>query len=91
MAATVSRVVVPVVANTAFQLAPAGARRGLFIFNDTAGDLFVKLGAGAGPADFTVKVPAGGFYELPDPFFIADAVSASCSVVAGGVQVTKVA
>lgn len=90
MAASVSRVAVPGVANTAFTLAPARDRRGLFVFNDTGGDLFVKLGTGASNVSFTVKVIAGGFYELPAPYFIGELVSAACSVVAGAVQVTEV-
>jgi hypothetical protein len=90
MATTVNRVGVPGVANTAFTLAPRKDRVALWIHNDTGGDLFVKVGAGASTTDFTVKLTAGAFYELDAAYHIDDAITAVCSVIAGGVQVTEV-
>jgi hypothetical protein len=90
MATTVNRVPVPGVANTAFTLAARKDRVALWIHNDTAGDLFVKVGAGASATDFTVRLVAGAFYELDQAYYVDDAVTAACSVIAGSVQVTEV-
>jgi hypothetical protein len=90
MATTVNRVAVPGVANTAFTLAARKDRVALSVHNDTAGDLFVKVGVNASPTDFSVKLVAGAFYELDQAYYIDDAVTAACSVIAGGVQVTEV-
>jgi hypothetical protein len=90
VASTVSRVVVPGVAGTAFDLAPARERRALAVYNDTGGDLFVKVGVNASPTDFSVKLVAGAFYELPEAYWTHDAITAASSVVAGAVQVTEV-
>jgi hypothetical protein len=90
MATTVNRVAVPAVANTVFTLAARKDRVALWIYNDTAGDLSVKVGAGASTTDFTVKLVAGAFYETDQAYDIDDAVTAVCSVIAGAVQVTEV-
>ena len=40
-------------------------RRGLLIFNDSPGPLYVKTGAGAALADWSVKICAGSYWEAP--------------------------
>jgi hypothetical protein len=51
-------------------LAAANAsRRGLYVYNDSTANLYLKLGATASTSSFTVKIPAGGLYELPVPFY----------------------
>jgi hypothetical protein len=90
MATTVNRVAVPGVANTAFTLAARKDRVALWIHNDTAGDLSVKVGTGASATDFTVRLVAGAFYELDQAYYVDDAITAVCTVIAGGVQVTEV-
>jgi hypothetical protein len=45
-------------------------RRGLSIFNDSTAVLYVKHGSSAATAsDYTVKLVAGAFYELPHPIY----------------------
>lgn len=44
-------------------------RRGLYVFNDSTANLYLKLGATASISSFTVKVPAASLYELPAPFY----------------------
>lgn len=44
-------------------------RKGLSIFNDSTKVLFAKLGATASASDYTLKIPAGGYYELPHPVY----------------------
>lgn len=39
------------------------------VFNDSAAVLYIKLGSSASTSSFTVKVPAGGYYELPAPVY----------------------
>ncbi len=87
--ATVARVAVPGTANTSFTLAADRDRRGLAIYNDTAGDLFVKLGPAASPTSFTVKLVAGAFFELPEAYWENSIVTGACSVTTGGVCVTE--
>lgn len=41
------------------------ARKGLTIFNDSSAALTIKLGAAASQSDFTTKIAAGGYYEVP--------------------------
>ena len=42
-------------------------RRSMSIFNSDDNALFVKFGATATSTDFTVKIPAGGHWEMPQP------------------------
>lgn len=45
------------------------ARRGLSIFNDSTATLYVKFGTTASATSYTVQVPAGGYYETPQPTY----------------------
>lgn len=45
------------------------SRIGLLIFNDSAQSLFVKFGATASSTSYTVKILAGGYYEMPQPIY----------------------
>jgi len=40
-------------------------RQGLFVFNDSPGPLFVKIGAGAGLNDWSFRVCSGAYWEAP--------------------------
>lgn len=64
-------------------------RRGAFIFNDSSSALYIKLGATASATSFTVKVAAGGFYELAQPCYtgIIDGIWDSAT---GAARVTEV-
>lgn len=44
-------------------------RLGLTIFNDSTAILYVKFGTTASAADYTVKIAAGGFFEMPFPCY----------------------
>jgi hypothetical protein len=39
------------------------------IYNDSTAVLYVKYGATATTSDYTVQVPAGGYYEFPQPVY----------------------
>ena len=46
-----------------------GWRGGLIIYNSDANDLYLKYGATASTTDFTVKIPSGGYWEMPQPAY----------------------
>ena len=46
-----------------------GLARMRFIFNDSTANLFVKFGATASAASFTVKIAAGGQFAFPVPLY----------------------
>jgi hypothetical protein len=85
---TVSAVTGSTTNGTALQAANT-SRVGLYIFNDSTAILYVKLGTGASPTDWTIKLPAGGFYELPVPYY-RGAVSGVWASANGFARVTEV-
>lgn len=50
-------------------LASNANRKGAKLFNDTDGDAYVKLAATATTASFSVKIAAGGYYNLEVPVY----------------------
>lgn len=56
-------------ASSAQFLAVTAGRKGLLIFNDCDKALFLKYGATASATSFTVKIAAGGYWEMPSPIF----------------------
>lgn len=65
------------------------ARLGLLVFNDTDGALFLKYGATATTSSFTVKIAAGGYWEMPTPLWagIVDGIGTGGST--GATRVTE--
>jgi hypothetical protein len=45
------------------------ARIGLTIYNSDANALYVKMGATATTSDFSVVIPSGGYWEMPQPCY----------------------
>jgi hypothetical protein len=45
------------------------SRIGLLVFNDSTEALYLKYGIGATTTDFTVKILAAGYWEMPSPMF----------------------
>jgi len=68
-------------------LAANGARRGGAIYNDSAATLYVKLGDNATADDWTVKLNAGDYYELPAGY--AGIVTGISSAAAGQSRATE--
>jgi hypothetical protein len=52
------------------------SRRGLLIHNDADKYLLLKYGAVASSTSFTVKIAAGGYFEMPLPIYqgVVDAI-----------------
>lgn len=73
--------------NTTLQASNAD-RIGWACFNDSTAALFVKFGATASSSSFTVKIGAGGFYEMPIPIYtgIIDGIWVSAN---GAARVTE--
>lgn len=40
-------------------------RKGVWFYNDSTADLYLKMGANASTTSFSYKIPAGGFFEMP--------------------------
>ena len=52
------------------QLLPSNAaRRGLLLTNTDANDAYLYYGTTASASKFTVKVPPGGYWEMPRPVY----------------------
>lgn len=73
--------------NVTLQAANAN-RQSLAVFNDSTAALFIKYGATASSTSFTVKVAAGGHWEMPLPAYtgIVDGIWASAN---GNAYVTE--
>lgn len=64
------------------------SRRGLSVYNNSTADLYLKLGATASTTSFTVKVLAGGYYEVP--FNYTGVVDGIWSAANGSALVTEI-
>ena len=64
-------------------------RRMAFFFNDSTSAMYLKMGITASTTDFSVKIAAGGYLELPQPSYdgIIDAIWDAAN---GAAQVTEV-
>lgn len=74
---------------TAVTLAAANTfRMGLYLFNDSTSEAFVKYGASASTTSFTIKMSAGSYYEMPAPI---NTLLISCvwATATGAMQVTE--
>jgi hypothetical protein len=74
-------------------LATNKLRLGASVYNDSTGILYLKLGTGASATSFTVKMVAGGFYELPsrkDGLPYNGPINGYWSVANGYARVTEV-
>lgn len=65
------------------------ARLGAMIFNDAGTRLFVKLGAGATTANFTVRLDGFGYFELPFPAYTGIITAIRAAGPVASVQVTE--
>ena len=63
-------------------------RMGLFLYNDSTSEAFVKYGAGATSTDYTIKMGAGSYWEMPSPICTVE-ISCAWSTATGAMQVTE--
>ena len=65
------------------------SRRGLYIFNESTQVLYIKFGSAATNTDYTVRMVANSYFELPEPMYngIVTGIWVSAN---GAAQVTEV-
>lgn len=65
------------------------ARIGLLVFNDSDQALYLKYGATASTTSYTVKIAAGGYWEMPQPIYagVVDGIWAANST--GAARLTE--
>jgi hypothetical protein len=68
-------------------------RLGLYVFNEVeSGFMYLRYGANASAASYSIRIAAGGFWEMPQPIFtgqITAAFSVSTTTSAKVTEVTK--
>lgn len=67
-AATTASVASSATSTTVFAAA-TGHTNGRAVFNDSTAVLYLKFGTTASVTSYTVQVPAGGYYEFPQPCY----------------------
>jgi len=70
-------------------LASNSSRLGATIYNDSAAALYLKLGATASTSSFSVKIAAGGYYEVP--FNYTGAIDGIWDSATGNARITELA
>ena len=87
MGHTATRTSVAALTTTAVLLAANVNRIGASCFNDSTATLYLALGSAGSNTDYTVQIPANGYYELP--FGFDGAVNGLWSNAVGNVRVTE--
>lgn len=64
-------------------------RRGLMVFNDSDKDLYLKYGATASTTSFTVRIAAGGYWEMHQPIYLGIIDGIWATGPTGSARVTK--
>jgi hypothetical protein len=64
------------------------SRLGLTVFNDSTANLYLAFAASATTSAYTVKIGAGGYWEMPRPCYTG-AVSGIWDVANGNARVTE--
>lgn len=64
-------------------------REGLTIFNDSTAALHVKFGSASALNSYTVKIAAGGFYEMPGESVFTGPIYGIWAAVNGEALVTE--
>lgn len=85
-AATVARVATST--SVATLLAAVGRRSVVLISNESGANLFVKLGTAASTTDYSVKIAAGGYWEMPATSY-GGAITGILDAGTGNAQVTS--
>lgn len=64
-------------------------RRGVYIYNDSDADLYIKFGEGVSTDSFTVKIGGGAFFESAQPLY-RGIITGLWSEATGSAKVTEV-
>lgn len=65
------------------------SRMGLTVYNDSNGQLYLKLGSGATTSAFTVKLVANAYYEVPFPVYTGVVTGVWATAGSGNAMVTE--
>lgn len=71
-------------------LSSNSSRKGATIFNDSSSALYVKFGATSSTTSFTVKIAAGGYFEVPGPAVYTGILDGIWDSVSGAARVTEI-
>ena len=77
-------------ASSAQMLASTAGRRGAMMFNDDANLVYVKFGTTASATDYTVQIPAGGYFEFPSPIYTGRVDAIWAADGAGSMRITEI-
>lgn len=75
-------------ATTVSLLASNASRKKALFFNDSTSALYIKYGATASTSSFTVKLLAGGYFEMPSPVYTG-AIDGIWDSANGAVRITE--
>lgn len=64
-------------------------REGFAVSNDSGSAMYLKEGAAASATSFTVKVPAGGYWEMPLPPVYTGIITALWDTATGFARTTE--
>lgn len=70
-------------------LAANTARKGAYFFNDSTSVLFLAFAATASATAYTVQIPAGGFYEMPEKPLYTGLITGIWTTANGSLRVTE--
>lgn len=68
-AASTSSVTAATSSTVLFAARTDGAAHSRLVFNDSTATLYLKFGTAASTTSHTVQIPAGGYFEFPDPLY----------------------
>jgi len=64
-------------------------RKMVSIYNDSTAIMFMKLGGGAATNEFTIRMAADSFYELPEYGIYTGSITAVWTAATGSAQVAQ--
>jgi hypothetical protein len=70
-------------------LAASSSTKGIAVYNDSTVNMYLKMGASASTTSFTVKIPAGGYYESPAAPIYTGIYTALWDSATGAARVTQ--
>lgn len=70
-------------------LASNASRKGAAVYNDSTQVLYLKLGTTASSTSYTVQIPSGGYFELPNPKVYTGQIDGIWASANGAARVTE--
>lgn len=70
-------------------LAANASRKGMYLYNDSSSAMYLAFAATASTTAFTVKIPAGNFFEMPTQPVYTSTISAVWDSATGNARITE--